>query len=132
MSRISIRQTEDLRWEHGPGEDIPVHQRSGRCFHHHGSETEPQLFEVRLRPNETVHPHAHEHNEIIYILGGEMHVGTRVLTAGSSISILGETIYSFKAGSKGVHFLNFRPCLEVGTLSVDQIKARRAGRNLDK
>jgi quercetin dioxygenase-like cupin family protein len=105
MPPLSIRRVEDLKWEYGANDasDIPADQRSCRCFHHHGSENAPQLFEVKLRPNQTVPPHAHEHNEIIYILNGEMRLGTSVLSAGSSISVRGETVYGFSAGREGVH-----------------------------
>ena len=127
MPPVSIRRVDDLIWEHGSDDapDIQADHRAGRCFHHHGTESSPQLFEVKLRPNQTVPPHAHEHNEIIYILDGEMRLGSSVLRPGSSISIRGETIYGFSAGSEGVHFLNFRPCSEVGSLTVDQINARK-------
>jgi hypothetical protein len=133
VPRISIRQVEDLNWEYGPDDasGIPNRLRPGRCFHHSGTKNEPQLYEARLRPDETVPPHGHEQNEIIYILSGELHLGSRVLKAGSSVSILGGTIYSFKAGSEGVHFLNFRPCSEIGYLTVDEMNARRARGNLD-
>ena len=127
MPPVSIRRVEDLKWEYGPevAPDTEDKQRAGRCFHHPGTESAPQLFEVKLRPNQIVAPHAHEHNEIIYILSGELRLGNSLLQAGSSIAILGETIYGFSAGSQGVHFLNFRPCLEIGQLTVDEINARR-------
>jgi quercetin dioxygenase-like cupin family protein len=124
MPPVSIRPVEDLKWEYGPpapGTD----RRAGRCFHHQGTETLPQLFEVKLLPGQTVEPHAHEHNEIIYILGGELRLGNTVLKPGSSVAIKGRTIYGFAAGSDGVHFLNFRPCLEEGLLTVEEVSARK-------
>jgi len=109
MPPVSIRRVEDLKWEYG-SEDAPDaqdEQRAGRCFHHPGTESTPQLFEVKLRPNQVVAPHAHEHNEIIYILSGELRLGNSLLQAGSSMAILGETIYGFSACREADPFIGF-------------------------
>ena len=127
MSAVSIRRIENLKWQVGP-EDDPENgvNWSGRRFHHEGDEETPQLFEVHLRPNQEVVLHAHEQDEIIYILGGEMRVGNSTLGAGSSIAIKGRTIYGFKASDQGVHFLNFRPCMDASYLTVEDVKSGRA------
>jgi hypothetical protein len=74
-----------------------------------GANDRPQLMELRYEPNAEVQVHAHDEDEIIFIVGGEMHLGTRVLGPGTSVAISGKTFYGFKAGPKGLQFLNFRP-----------------------
>ena len=64
-------------------------------LHEMGDEHTPQLFEVKLDPNMRTDVHAHEVDEIIYVLGGEMHFGTKILQPGSSVFIPGNTFYSF-------------------------------------
>jgi quercetin dioxygenase-like cupin family protein len=78
-------------------------------IHAEGDDDLLQLFEVKLPAHAKQRVHAHHHDEIIYVVGGEMRVGKRSLKPGSSIFIAGETFYSFEAGPDGLHFLNFRP-----------------------
>jgi predicted metal-dependent enzyme (double-stranded beta helix superfamily) len=66
--------------------------------HHLGSETEPELFEVKFGPNTVVQPHAHLCDEIIYVIAGQLILGSRVLEPGSSVLIAGQTLYSFRTG----------------------------------
>ena len=93
--------------------------------HHPGSETEPELFEVKFGPDTVVQPHAHLCDEIIYVIAGQLILGSRVLDPGSSVFIAGHTLYSFRAGPEGVHFVNFRPRSGAGYLSKDEFMARR-------
>jgi quercetin dioxygenase-like cupin family protein len=93
--------------------------------HHLGSETEPELFEVKFGPGTAVQPHAHLCDEIIYVIAGQLILGSRVLDPGSSVFIAGQTLYSFRAGPEGVHFVNFRPRSGAGYLSKDEFMARR-------
>jgi redox-sensitive bicupin YhaK (pirin superfamily) len=81
-------------------------------MHHLGTVDEPQLFELRVPPNTELAPHAHGQDEIIYIAEGEIHVGRRVLKAGSSVFVAKQTLYSLKAGPEGARFLNFRPRID--------------------
>ena len=78
-------------------------------FHHPGSPDELQLFEVVFPPDTEITPHAHDEDEIVYVLEGELHLGARVLTPGMSVYIPGRTLYGFRAGPEGLRFLNFRP-----------------------
>ena len=78
-----------------------------------GDDHRPQLVELRYEPEAVVQVHAHDEDEIIYILGGEMHIGGRWLGAGTSVSIAGGTFYGFTAGPEGLQFLNFRPRKDV-------------------
>jgi hypothetical protein len=50
----------------------------------------------------------HRTDEIIYVIEVELHLGARVLRAGSSVYIPANTLYSFTAGPNGLRFLNFR------------------------
>jgi quercetin dioxygenase-like cupin family protein len=78
-------------------------------IHAEGGDNLLQLFEVKLPANAKQRVHAHQHDEIIYVVGGAMRVGNRTLKPGSSLFVAGETFYSFEAGPEGLHFLNFRP-----------------------
>jgi mannose-6-phosphate isomerase-like protein (cupin superfamily) len=99
---------------------------AGRTREHHaGSEAEPELFEVQFGPDTVVHSHAHLCDEIIYVISGQLILGSRVLDPGSSVYIAGQTLYSFKAGPQGVHFVNFRPRSGAGYLSKDEFMAQR-------
>ena len=93
--------------------------------HHLGSEAEPELFEVKFGPDTAVQPHAHLCDEIIYVIAGQLILGSRVLEPGSSVFIAGQTLYSFRAGPDGVHFVNFRPRSGAGYLSKDEFMAQR-------
>ena len=91
-------------------------------IHAEGSEKLLQLFEVKLPARAKQRVHAHHHDEIIYVVGGEMRVGNRTLKPGSSMFIAGETFYSFEAGPDGLHFLNFRPCKDISYILPEPAK----------
>ena len=73
-----------------------------------GTETAPQLVELRMRPDEEIQLHCHDEDEIMYVLSGQMRIGSRTVGPGACIYIAGGVFYGFKAGPEGVHFLNFR------------------------
>jgi mannose-6-phosphate isomerase-like protein (cupin superfamily) len=73
-----------------------------------GTETAPQLVELRMHPHEVIELHCHDEDEIMYILSGEMLLGNRKVGPGATVTIGGGVFYGFKAGPEGVHFLNFR------------------------
>jgi mannose-6-phosphate isomerase-like protein (cupin superfamily) len=73
-----------------------------------GTDKAPQLVELRMHPHEEVELHCHDEDEIMYVLSGEMLIGSRTVGPGASIFIGGGVFYGFKAGPEGVHFLNFR------------------------
>ena len=77
-------------------------------YHHPGGPDSLQLFELDMDPGLELAPHAHEADEIIAIVAGELHVGRRVLGPGTSIFVPGGTLYSVTAGAEGCRFLNFR------------------------
>ena len=94
-------------------------------MHHAGSETEPELFEVSFGPDTVVHSHVHLYDEIIYVVSGQLILGSRVLNPGSSVYIAAMTLYSFRTGPDGVHFVNFRPRSGASYLSKDEFMAQR-------
>jgi quercetin dioxygenase-like cupin family protein len=77
--------------------------------HELGDEKTLQLFETVLQPNSFVDVHSHASDEIIYVVKGSIELGSRSLGSGSSVFIAADTLYSFRAGPDGLHFLNFRP-----------------------
>ena len=100
-------------------------ERMCHRIHHPGSETDLQMFEVRVPPNHVVETHAHDEDEIVYILEGAMILGARVLKAGSSAMIPGKTLYGFSAGSDGLVFLNFRARRDATFHTKEQFMAQR-------
>ena len=74
-----------------------------------GSEERPQLVELRYQPNAEIRLHAHDQDEIIYVLDGAMRINNRVVGPGSTLTIPGGVFYGFHAGPDGLRILNFRP-----------------------
>lgn len=74
-----------------------------------GQDDEPQLFERVLDPGVIVDPHAHEVDQIMFVLEGELRFGAQVCAAGTAVHIKGNSLYGFRAGPEGARFLNFRP-----------------------
>ena len=97
------------------------------AFHHPGSDTEMQLFEVSFPPNHELEAHAHGADEIIYVLEGTVVLGARELGVGSSVFIPGQTLYGLKAGPDGLRFLNFRATQDLVYLNKDAFMAQRGG-----
>jgi hypothetical protein len=52
--------------------------------------------------------HSHEENEIIFVTGGEMRLGNRMVGQGTAIAIAAGTFYGFVPGPAGLTFVNFR------------------------
>jgi mannose-6-phosphate isomerase-like protein (cupin superfamily) len=77
-----------------------------------GSESAPQLVELRYHAYEVIELHCHDQDEILYILEGAMQVGGRTLGPGATLSIAGGVFYTFEAGPEGLHLLNFRPRID--------------------
>jgi mannose-6-phosphate isomerase-like protein (cupin superfamily) len=94
-------------------------------FPHPGDEHRLQMLEARIPPNTQLAPHAHEADEIIYVVQGEMHFGSRVLGPGSSVYIRGMTLYQFASGPDGLHFVNFRGYRDMTYFPKEEFLARR-------
>jgi mannose-6-phosphate isomerase-like protein (cupin superfamily) len=99
------------------------HQSVGYYFP--GGPDECQLFEVRCDPDKQFNPHAHEEDEIMFVLEGELHLGRQVFYAGSALFIPGRTLYAFRSGPEGLTFLNFRPRADRTYISRAELVAAR-------
>jgi uncharacterized cupin superfamily protein len=117
MARVRIHTDADIGW-HVTRDSVPPENSTNFSegelsasyrIREAGGNDQPQLMELRYLPGAEVQVHAHDEDEIIFIVGGEMHLGSRVLGPGTSIAISGKTFYGFKAGPAGLQFLNFRP-----------------------
>ena len=78
-------------------------------MHEIGDAKTLQLFESIMQPNILAEIHSHATDEIMYVLKGSMVLGNRTLGPGSSVFFAADTLYSFRSGPDGLHFLNFRP-----------------------
>jgi hypothetical protein len=118
MAKIQVKHIDDAPWLPSDAEaaaeagaatgDGGSDGFSAYRMLHPGSAAELQLFQVRIPPDTVVPSHAHVEDEIIYVTGGELHLGPRVLTAGCSVFIAGGSLYTFRSGPNGLEFLNFR------------------------
>lgn len=52
--------------------------------------------------------HSHSEDEIIFVTGGAMRLGTKLHGPGTAIAIAADTMYSFTPGPDGLSFVNFR------------------------
>src|ERR1700683_1240678 len=133
MAKIKLSDVDDANWIRTIGMATPEmaatldpdEAETLVNFHAEGGDDLLQLFEVKLPANARQRVHAHEHDEIIYVVGGEMRVGNRTLKPGSSMFVAGETFYSFEAGPEGLHYLNFRPCKDLSYILPDVAEAGR-------
>lgn len=123
MAKIRIRHSDDcplitsrqfLEEKGMPAEEIAKYDddvlETRMRIIHEGSDVDPQLFETQVPPDAVAAVHCHEEDEIMYVLDGEMLLGSnRKLCRGDSMFIAANTMYGFTAGADGVSFLNFRP-----------------------
>ena len=134
MARVRIQTEADFGWlisretlpEGMTGNYSEGELNASYRIREQGTDDEPQLVELRYEPDAEVQVHAHDEDEIIYILGGEMHLGSRVLGPGTSIAIAGKTFYGFKAGPTGLQFLNFRPRQDMTFYTTKESLAQHA------
>ena len=118
MARIRIRTEDQLTWqqsEEGDDGDYDREKLGEDELHTQfriremGSDSAPQLIELRYEPHAEIQLHAHDEDEIIYVLNGELRLGQRSFSSGTSVFIAGGTYYTFRAGAEGLQILNFRP-----------------------
>ena len=117
MAKIKVSDVDEANWirsvDMAPPEMVdtlePDEANTLINIHAEGSDDVLQLFEVKLPAGAKQRVHAHDTDEIIYVVGGAMRVGNRLLKPGSSLFVAGKTMYSFEAGPEGLQFLNFRP-----------------------
>ena len=83
VGTVRVVDEAELEWHGGDpamiaeilarGVSFTPEELAGRTREHHlGSETEPELVEVWFEPNTVVQPHAHLHDEIIYVVAGSL------------------------------------------------------------
>jgi hypothetical protein len=60
------------------------------------------------RTGEEAGVHSHTENEVIFVIDGEIFLGSKLYGPGTALAIAADTLYSFTAGPKGLHFVNFR------------------------
>ena len=116
MDKVRLHPVEDVAWTRVAEDtdrrtfDLDEEElKSSYAVHEPGDDETLQLFEVDSDPGCRVRIHAHDEDEIIYILKGERHFGRQVLRPGSSLFVKGKAFYSFAAGPEGLRFINFRP-----------------------
>ena len=122
MARIKIRTEDQLAWRQSEAGDLGNydHNQLGEGelttkfrIREMGSDTVPQLIELQYEPNSEIQLHAHDEDEIIFVLRGMMYFGPRAVPPGSSIYVAGGTLYAFRAGAQGLQILNFRPRMDM-------------------
>lgn len=136
MARVRFHDSNKGRWnsfaELTP-DDLHSHfsteELGSQIFvHEMGDEQTLQLSEVRYPPHVSIELHAHDVDEIFYLVQGELQIGTRTMAPGASVFIAGNTLYSLKSGPDGAHFLVFRP---VGDMSyVPEAEWRARGKSV--
>jgi quercetin dioxygenase-like cupin family protein len=93
--------------------------------YHPGGPDALQLMEITVAPNDGPNAHAHEEDEIMFVLEGELHFGAHVVTAGSSVHIPRRTLYSFRAGPDGCRFVNVRARADDSYITKDELRTQR-------
>ncbi|WP_395391113.1 cupin domain-containing protein [Novosphingobium sp. BL-8A] len=86
----------------------PTELEGHLSFHEPGGANRMQLMEMRLKPGTLIAPHAHDEDEIFYVVEGALHWQDKTLTAGGSLYIPAGTVYSFRTGDTPARLLNFR------------------------
>jgi quercetin dioxygenase-like cupin family protein len=99
--------------------------------HFQGSEDRLSLLEIKEIPNAKGALHAHEKDEIFYVVEGELLFGNRVCTAGDSISILAGTLYGFSAGPNGCRYLKFTGVADKSFIPADRYKQRSSNKTME-
>jgi hypothetical protein len=113
-----------------PGEDIVLTESSVvpgvKVRHVFGGPSELELFEVHRPPHTVSEAHAHDEDEIIYILEGSLVFGNRTFGPGTAVMVPAWTLYGFRVGEEGVRFANFRPrSTERALVTKDELMAER-------
>ncbi|MDT0575948.1 hypothetical protein RM533_07090 [Croceicoccus sp. F390] len=83
------------------------------------------LLEIFYPANAVINVHAHEEDEIIYVVEGDIRLGKRLYPKGSSVFIARQTLYSFEAGPDGLHMVNFRARADHSFITQSEYLARK-------
>lgn len=118
MARVKIRTEDQLEWQQSEEGDEGDYDREKLReselttrfrVREMGSDASPQLIELLYEPHAEIQLHAHDEDEIIFVLRGELLLGQRTYAPGTSVFVAGGTFYTFRAGADGLQILNFRP-----------------------
>lgn len=66
------------------------------------------LHRVEFACETKINPHLHSEDEIIAVLDGELHFGSKTLRRGQAVAIPADVAYAFRTGRDGLSFVNFR------------------------
>jgi hypothetical protein len=55
--------------------------------------------------------HSHSEDEIIFVVDGDIRLGSRLYGPGTAVAIAADTLYSFTPGPDGLSFINFRAAM---------------------
>lgn len=55
--------------------------------------------------------HSHTEDEVIFVIGGEIRLGSNLYGPGTALAIAADTLYGFTAGPLGLSFVNFRAAM---------------------
>jgi hypothetical protein len=72
---------------------------------------ENSLDPVEMKPGDDTSEkgvHSHSEDEVIFVIEGQMLLGSRLCGPGTALAIAAETLYSFGVGPGGLTFINFR------------------------
>jgi quercetin dioxygenase-like cupin family protein len=136
MAAFHISHVEELAWvsavetvDDETARNLTEGDRASHVrTHHPGSETDLQMFEIRVPPNGRTSQHAHEEDEIMYVAAGSVSFGKTVLGVGSSAYVPAFTLYAFTAGGDGAVVVNFRARRDSTFITREEMTALRNGR----
>ena len=134
MSKVRIHASDDVPWKklrdlYPPemAKEIADEELdSSLAYHESGSDGDLHLSELDYRSGATFDLHAHDQDEIIYVVSGTMQLGNRTLGPGSSVYVAKDTLYGFAAGDDGLRILVFRSDGRVKYCSKDDYLRLRA------
>lgn len=87
-----------------------------------------ELLEIFYPPGAVISLHAHEEDEIIYVVEGAIRLGNRSYGKGSSVFVARQTLYGFEAGPEGLHMVNFRARVDHSFITREQFAESRKSR----
>jgi quercetin dioxygenase-like cupin family protein len=136
MSKVRVHANADVAWQrlrdlYPPDMAKAISDEeldSAMRTHEGGTDGSLHLSELDYHPGATFDLHAHDQDEIIYVVAGSMTLGNRTLGPGSSVYVAKDTLYGFAAGPEGLRILVFRPDGRVKYCSKDDyLRLRAAG-----
>ena len=136
MSKVRIHPNDELAW-HELREIYPPEMAktvtnaeldSQFRDHEAGLDGSLNLSEFDFKPGATFGLHAHDLDEIAYVVRGSMVFGNRMIPAGSSVFIAKDTLYGLGAGDDGLQLLVFRADGRAQSWEKDEYLRLRAER----